>query len=144
MIKYFSKIYMYQKFYINNENLLFSKFQHKIMGKLCGLGKSWGQHCVKNTIPLQNMLNVEIFLKNSIFFGKCKKKCDRENLQIGKFQYIITENCSILGKSEGHVVFRTSFRSRTCINFERVLKKSSFLLASVIDCDQYIMVDLSI
>ena len=33
-------IYIHQNFYINNENLLFSKFQHKITGKLHGLGKS--------------------------------------------------------------------------------------------------------
>ena len=35
----FKNIYIYQKLNINNENLLFSKFKHKITGKLCGVGK---------------------------------------------------------------------------------------------------------
>ena len=36
---FFSKENLYQKLYKNNENLLFSNFQHKITGKLCVVGK---------------------------------------------------------------------------------------------------------
>ena len=53
---FFSKEKLYKKLYINIENLVFSKFQNKITGKLCGLGKSCRQHHVKHTNPLQNML----------------------------------------------------------------------------------------
>ena len=36
----FKKKYTYiSNLYINNEKLLFSKFQYKITGKICGLGK---------------------------------------------------------------------------------------------------------
>ena len=42
---------------MNNENLVLLKFQHKITGKLCGHGKNRKQYCVKDTFPLQNMLN---------------------------------------------------------------------------------------
>ena len=38
-IMFFSKEKIYQKVYINNGQLLFSKFQLKIMRKLCGIGK---------------------------------------------------------------------------------------------------------
>ena len=34
----------------------FSKFQHKITGKLCGAGNILGQHRVEDTVPLQAML----------------------------------------------------------------------------------------
>ena len=50
-------MYIYTKSYIQrNENLLFSKFQDKTTGKLCGHEKSCRQHRVKDTVPLQNML----------------------------------------------------------------------------------------
>ena len=42
----------------NNDNLLFLKFQHKITGYLCGLGKNLSKYRIKDTIPLQNMLKI--------------------------------------------------------------------------------------
>ena len=36
---FFSKENIYRKLFINDENFLFSKVQHKIAGTLCGAGK---------------------------------------------------------------------------------------------------------
>ena len=49
----------------------------------------------------------------------------------GNFNTKSRENCLSYGLSEGKIEFRTSIRSKTCVNFERVLKKNDFLLASV-------------
>ena len=65
---FFSNWNIYQKLYINNENLVFSMSQHKITGKLCGLGKNWRQHRVKDAIVLQNMLKFWKFSDKKYFF----------------------------------------------------------------------------
>ena len=87
---FFSKEIIYQKIYINNDNLIFSKSQHKIMVKLCGVEKIWRQHRVKDTIALQNMLKFwNVFDKYYFLLGSLKK-IYRENQHFWRFQHIIT------------------------------------------------------
>ena len=69
--------------------MLLPKFQHK----------SWRQHRVKDTIPLQNKLKfLNLFDEQDFFFGQCKKKYDREKPQFWKSQHVITGKMFILGK----------------------------------------------
>ena len=51
----------------------------------------------------------------------------------GNFNIQPRGNCSIWGKTEGNMVYRTQFRSKISKNFECVLKKKHFMLASVIE-----------
>ena len=70
---FFSIKKLHQKLYTNNEILIFSKFQHKITGKLCDLGKNWRQYCVNETNLLQKMWNVLNLFEKEYFFGQWKK-----------------------------------------------------------------------
>ena len=54
----FFKRNIYQKLYINNKSSLFSKFQHKVTGKLFGLREILRQHRVKDTTLLQSFLQL--------------------------------------------------------------------------------------
>ena len=73
-MKYFSKyIFIYQKLYINNGNLQFSEFQHKITENCVVLGEVEDNIVLRTPFHSRLCYNFEIFLKNSNFFIIVKK-----------------------------------------------------------------------
>ena len=108
------------------------KFQHKITEKLCGHGKSWSQYRVKDAISLQNTLKYWNILDKQCVLSQGNKKCDRENLQIWKFQHLITGKLFNLGKIWGQHYVWDIIPLHNMYKFRARFEKSPFLLASVI------------
>ena len=126
-INIFSKENIYQKLYINHEDLLFSKFKQKITVKQCFIGKILRQHCVKDTILLQNMLKIWKHFDINCFLLVCVIKCETMKiLNFWNFSTLSRENCMAKGKSEGKIVFGTPIHSKICNHFELFLKKVFF------------------
>ena len=69
----FSNESTHQKLYVYSESLPFSTFQHKVMGKLCDLGKIRRKHVVLDKNSLENTYNFRIIFREKSFFSSVIK-----------------------------------------------------------------------